>query len=468
MKRVLHFIWILLFQQMAYSSEIDIAPSLNLKPIQNKKVGALKQVPLLFQFEQNLFYGNSLRPNNSEMHTQLGFNSFLVSEKKDKKLDIQYFYMNEEAAHYVNLREMFISWGDAEKVSISFGRKKNNWNSADSIWQQGIWQPRFMWSRVRPEQNGLTGLFLEHKKSNWHVTVLASPIHIPEMGPQFKYSNNRIQSTNPWFLAPASSATVEGLFENKEIIYELNQPEISDVVLQNSAAVQFKWVDGPRFCQTSFAYKPLNGILNSVDLQLRIDLPTSPPGVEVFPYTDYHRVTSLECGWESDRGWYGFVSAAQDKPLQSTRPSHLVSKRLDDSQVISSLIGYKWSNKEIYFTNWRLTGGESLDSGERASAETSFFDNWYDYKNSFRFAFRETNTWKKYRLSWDAGLTWEAQQEGWVWTSSIEFQPASKWAVFAKWDTVNLLPGSNSLNQSQFINNFKANDQASMGVNFVF
>jgi hypothetical protein len=410
--------------------------------------------------------------SQSETLSKLGFSAYHENEAQSRRLDLQYFYAGEETAHYLNLREAYTSWTlkseGSSDIQVSVGRKIKSWSVADQVWQQGVWQPRFMWSRVRPEQNGLTGLFFDAKRSNWAISALVSPVYIPEMGPQFKFRNNRITSANPWFLAPASSATVEGLFENREIIYEINQPEISDIVLQNSAVLNLRWQDQEKFCHSSFAYKPLNGILNSVELQLRIDLPTAPPGVEVYPYTDYQRLLSLECGWESREGLYGFVSAGQDSPLQSARPSQWVTKRLDDSQILSGLVGYRWSNKEVYLTSWRLTGGESLDSGDRASSESSFFGDWYDYKNAFRLAYKEMKHWKAQKILWEAGLTWEAEQEGWVWTSSFELQTRKNINIFARWDSLNLIEGSRSLGQSEFINNFKSNDLASLGVSFVY
>ena len=243
-------------------------------------------------YEQNYFYAP--KPKGEDFFSdrnmgQIGFGYKGHSRRKTLNADFNYFYSEAEEDHYFNLREAYSTqrW---PRVDLHIGRKKHNWSRADQYWGMGIWQPRFMWSRIRPEQNGLTGFFLQGSVKNFQWTTFASPFNIPEMGPKFKYQNDQFSSANPWFRAPAPYATVPGVLENKKIIYSLNTPDVEQVALQASGAFQLKWQKGSYFCQMSYAYKPMNQIVRSVDPLIRIDLPGSPPGVDVYPFVSDHRV----------------------------------------------------------------------------------------------------------------------------------------------------------------------------------
>ncbi len=418
--------------------------------------------------DQDYFYSNGAELlNRGANRYKLGLDLKIQNLQKTHILDVNYIYSGIEKEHYVNLRE----WNYKRQLSnnqfLSVGRKLHDWSRADQVWQLGVWQPRFMWSRIRPEQNGLTGLFYSWVGDKLQIEAFASPLFVPELGPRFRFSNGGFQSENPWFKAPAKRATVEGFFEDRDISYGFNMPRLQELVAQNSVAIQGRWGQDGYFCQTGYAYKPRNGIFNSVDLLLRIDLPGSPPGVEVHPYTEYHRLLSVECGHEGESGLYGFVSLTQDNPLRQARAENWISKGLQKTSLATGLVGYKLGAHNIYLSSMSLTGGDDLDVGTKASERESFFESWYNYVQAFRLGYSGKLDWQR-SIEVQAAMTWDSFQQGWSWTSGFHVNFTQALEIFFRFDGIALAESSRSEGSTQFLNTFKTNDQATAGVYFVF
>ena len=427
---------------------------------------------LLMRLEQSYFYNfKSLSTDLAKAQAPslwtLGFRG--ENRAETFRGDGEYTYSAAEKDHYINLRELYYTT-PVKNLKLSLGRKKHDWSQAEKLWNMGIWQPRYIWSRLRPEVNGLTGLFLEGQVHSSPVrwTLFVSPVHIPELTPLYRFSNSHFQSQNPWFSEPAPFATVPGLFENRKIIYNLNLPSPSEVVWQQSLAMQLEWRRKEHFCQMNFAYKPMNQILLSADPVIRIDLPDSPPGVEVSPFLDYHRLLSAECGRQSAQGWYGFVSVANENPLSRARPSAMVTKRLQDTHTLASTLGYQASRHRTHFSLMNLWGGDAFDSGDKASLNSSFFVQRYEYYRALQVGHQQQ--WRWGGREWDGhlNLIWDLQQRGWQWVSGLAVVIQRQAKAFIQAEGLAKALSSQPPIENSFFNVYKMNDQVSAGVQVVF
>ena len=71
-------------------------------------------------------------------------------------------------------------------------------------------------------------------------------------------------------------------------------------------------------------------------------------------------------------------------------------------------------------------------------------------------------------MSFAADLTFDELQKGWYTTSELNYQWDSSWIAYLQWDHLALLEGSEPELEGRFIDLYKANDQLSLGVNYVF
>ncbi|MCB0357266.1 MAG: hypothetical protein KDD40_09680, partial [Bdellovibrionales bacterium] len=392
---------------------------------------------LSLDYSQNYFYapdpqGKSLFANRQL--SQIGFTYQGESRGKNLKADISYFYSASEDKHYVNLVDAYYTkkWS---RVDLSVGRKLENWSYADQTWSMGLWQPRFMWSRLRPVQNGLSGVFLAGSVKNFQWTTFASPISLPEMGPQFVYNEQQFSSANPWFRPPARYATVPGLFKSDKIIYNYESPEIDRIIFHPSLAGQLKWLKNNYFCQVNFAYKPMSQLVTSVYPYLDNSPPgNSRPEVDVYPFVADHRLVGGECGRQQTKGWHGYISVNHESPVRENRPENWVVKRTLETSMLTTLLGYQRGHTNIFFSLMNLWGGDDQDSGRLASPTKSFFEQRYDYYRALKLGV----TQKVSSLMWDVDVIWDFEQEAWSWLSEVSYEFKNSLKTFIQVDGIAL------------------------------
>ncbi|MCB9027016.1 MAG: hypothetical protein H6625_11900 [Bdellovibrionaceae bacterium] len=440
------------------------------KPIIEASKVKEKDQKITVKIEQNFFYIS--KPEGKDFFkkrsmSKLGFSYQGQNKSKSLTGDIEYFYSEGENQHYFNLRQAFYTLS-TQNVNIYVGRKKHRWNQAEEYWNMGQWQPRFMWSRLRPEENGLSGVFFQRETSQISWMLFASPIYIPEFGPQFHFENNEFDSANPWFQDPAPRATVPGLFESKKVLYNLYPPSVGEVLQQKSFAMQVRWHKNPYYCQASFAYKPMNQVLLSVDPVIRIDVEGAPPGVDVYPFVNEHRLVSGECGSESSQGWFGFISFSHENHIDKPHTERWVTKRFLDTSTATSLVGFKNLRSQFYISLMGLWGGDDLDSGEKASLTDSFFENRYEFYQAIQLGHSRHGRWLSKPMTWGFKFIWDIQQQAWLWVSDWAVDFKSNIKVFIQADGLAVSKGSEVGNENSFFHIYKRNDQVSAGVKIAF
>ena len=82
---------------------------------------------------------------------------------------------------------------------------------------------------------------------------------------------------------------------------------------------------------------------------------------------------SGECGGESNQGWFGFVSINNENPINKVKNEKWVTKRLQETSMLSTLVGYKYQQSRYYLSLMNLWGGDDLDGGAKASLSELLF-----------------------------------------------------------------------------------------------
>lgn len=218
-----------------------------------------------------------------------------------------------------------VFWGYRTSIdgpSISFGRRLFDWSMLDRSLGLGIWQPLFRWDHARPDEMGLTGLFLQTgKKGPIRITLLLSPIFLPDQQPDYQISDGNIVSGNRWFRPPITTVSVGKSFS--ELHYEVYEPEVKDVVWNEVYAINMQagYETGP-FFQASWADKPMNQFHLGIDTSqsLRTDLGNILEP-RVYPVLVRHQIWTIEAGIKNN-DYKFFVSYTGEKVGDSNTPDN--------------------------------------------------------------------------------------------------------------------------------------------------
>jgi hypothetical protein len=80
-------------------------------------------------------------------------------------------YSATERWNYLDIYELSAAYPLGASASLIAGRHLETWNAWEADWHQGVFQPRYMQNKARPEFAGLTGFFLTNKEKSTAFTL---------------------------------------------------------------------------------------------------------------------------------------------------------------------------------------------------------------------------------------------------------------------------------------------------------
>ena len=209
----------------------------------------------------------------------------------EKKFEMSARVNDREQMMY-SIPEAYLKYkfGNNEMV---FGRAILNWSEIDANWGFGKLNNRKNFDGFEPGQEGLTGIRVSHLSDNgFNVSLFGSIIYVPEMNPGMKVDeeNKTIVCENPWCKAPAPSADVEG--RSIPIEYNVNYPEIADVVFRYSVGGRVGYENDTVGVHGFTMRKPENSL--SVLAEVAYENGSQSIEADVTPQFYYHDVSGLD------------------------------------------------------------------------------------------------------------------------------------------------------------------------------
>ncbi len=116
--------------------------------------------------------------------------------------------LDETENHFVSPQAFSTVKLQSSEWELSVGRKLHMWSLLDEQWSLSLWQPHFRWDSVNPDPQGLTGFFAHYSQPNWKLILFASPIFIPDQGPQVVVKDGELLSSNRWFRNRVNSVQI--------------------------------------------------------------------------------------------------------------------------------------------------------------------------------------------------------------------------------------------------------------------
>lgn len=180
--------------------------------------------------------------------------------------------------------------------SLVAGRSILDWGTLDANWGLGKINNRVNFDGFDPQQEGLTGLSFNHfnKKSGLKFSMFGSVVYVPETNPGLKIDkeNGTITAQNPWSKAPSPTADSDELAQPYPIFYNVNYPEISDVIFRYSVGARLGIDKGSYAIEGYKIRKPENQI--STTAEIFLDAEQNMIFADITPQFYYHDVTGAD------------------------------------------------------------------------------------------------------------------------------------------------------------------------------
>lgn len=368
---------------------------------------------------------------------------------------------------YVN--EAYLRKDVSEFNNFSFGRRKFGWSELDTRWQLGLWQPKFTLNPLRPEDQGLTGLFFDHREEKQEFLLLATPIFIPTMEPEVREEGGNLVSDSRWYRSPSS----KWKFNNRDtpIVYSIETPEAARLVGNPGIAGMYRvgsLTEGPRL-NLAAAYKPVNDML----LKRQIDFFTNNlTQVKASPDVTYHRLISSDLAYS----WGPFntsISYLGDEPaekrpiekwaIQKLKPLNIYSANFD--MQLSSWVGRPLALQSSYL---KVYGGEIEDiESDGSPNDFTLFDSRTKFTNAILLSLQGELARPYSRpLTSKFSYTYDYDQKGYVWGLEFQVSPINQWSLVMGSDILGVEIETDT--DKRFINQFRANDRYYAGLSYVF
>lgn len=382
-------------------------------------------------------------------------------------------FFNKTQTHLV-VHEMYIEAvppaGNSQSPSLSFGRKFLRWNRLDSDEHLALWQPQFALDTLRPQKQGLTGLFLGFKPKQWDFTLFASPLFIPSLGPEIKEENGSLISESRWYRAPSSKFNMMQS-RNNPIVYHLDIPEQKKLVENWSMAALVKYgnqVNAPKVSM-ALADKPVNELI----LKRQINVDTSNQAtVVVSPDVARHRLYSANVSLKKDDLNFS-TSYIEDEPEQKLPEVGWASQSLQPLKIYSGTISLDLKNKyfmgDISYTRMKSFGGEIIDITSNGEADDkTLFDQRLRFKDTSRFEFSgELPKFISKKINLHFSYLYDHEVVGQLVETELNFELKNKLKLIAGADFLGV-DNSDTAKESSFLNQFRANDRIYGGMTYAY
>lgn len=214
----------------------------------------------------------------------------------ERKLTVNALVNDQNTTMY-SINEVYIAnrWGRSE---FKLGRAILDWSDVDAHWGFGKLNNRQNFTGFEPGQEGLIGLVFSRRYDNgFRMHLFATPIYVPETNPSLIISKSEgtITSANPWAKPPAQTARIEN--RDIPIFYNVDYPEISEVVMKPSGGINLGWGNKYWDAGVYFVRKPENQISTTVDISYN-------PGDDVInagitPQFYYHDIYGGNLRWKN-------------------------------------------------------------------------------------------------------------------------------------------------------------------------
>lgn len=205
---------------------------------------------------------------------------------------------NDEGLTQYSLQEAYIVLPASEKNVFKVGRQILPWSEVDKTWGFGKLNNRRNFDFFTPGQEGLIGAQFERRSSNgMRYRAFYSSLYVPETNPPLDIDNSdkTVTSRSPWGNPPSAEAPYNN--GTLPIRYDVEYPEISEVVYRHSVGANIGFESEHWSMDNFIIRKPENQI--SVKVDIKLDPVPDVVDARVRPQFYYHDVYGSTLKWRN-------------------------------------------------------------------------------------------------------------------------------------------------------------------------
>lgn len=373
-------------------------------------------------------------------------------------------------SHYV-VHEAYIGSSPENSAFKTYtGRKKKEWSEMDRRWDLGLWQPTFAIDALRPEDQGLAGLFGDYNRENFEILTFVTPIFIPNMGPDIREEGGGLVASSRWYRTPSRDYDFNSRINT--IQYSLDIPETEKLIQNPGAGLMIRLGNkdqGP-WGVASYGYLPVNELL--LKRQNFKDISQDEVDVTVSPDITYHHLYSADFGY-SFSNLKASVSYLTDRPLEKRPDAEWVIQKLDPIEAYSTALDFSLDDifsKTLAFQleYLKVNGGGITDILSDGSPDDfTLFDQRLKFTNalSFKVEGQLATFWRRPFVTRFKYL-YDYDQRGSLLNTEFLFYPSRRWAMLLGGDVLGVQDEAST--SSRFLNQYRANDRVYGGLTYVF
>lgn len=153
--------------------------------------------------------------------------------------------VNDEEQIMFSVPEAFVKY-EGDDSALSLGRSVLEWGYLDALWGFGKINNRKNFDYFEPGLEGLTGLLYEKNSDGMSFALFGSVLYIPEMNPGQEYDKDEgtITCKNAWCRPQSKTVPFNG--NDVPIFYDIDYPEVSEVIFRYSAGARLALDIGDR------------------------------------------------------------------------------------------------------------------------------------------------------------------------------------------------------------------------------
>lgn len=177
---------------------------------------------------------------------------------------------------------------------IEFGRTILDWGEIDENWGFGKINNRRNFDGFEPGQEGLTGfVYQKHADNGFKFSTFLSMLYVPEVNPGMKIDKDKgtLECQNPWCKVPSPSAEIDSGIVTP-IFYNVNYPEITDVIFRYSSGFRFGYDKDMFALEGFYLHKPENQV--SVSAEVKYEIDNERVFADITPQFYYHNISGAD------------------------------------------------------------------------------------------------------------------------------------------------------------------------------
>lgn len=470
---------LLLFCELSFSAETttenifkpDFVKPSNTTTLQVKTLN--QPIRGVLRFE-NMQYATTLpeTPNlNQSNYLSAQFSSFAsYSKNPNLKWGFDFTagtFFKRSQSNY-SIKEIFGSYSLQENTHVHVGRKVMDWSEMDTWWNLGLWQPNYALDLLRPETQGLVGVFFEYEMANSKLVFYGSPLFIPSIGPDVREENGNLVSDSRWYRKPSSKFNFNSRINTISYDLDINYQELASKTSLGASYQAGNKKEGAWFV-TSFAFKPMNEVV--LRRQNFKSITTDVINAKVSPDAAYHQIGSFDLGMTSGRTKF-FVGYIEDQPQEKRpadewriqKPLSLKSASVNFEYEFPSIFNRPLRTRAGYL---RIEGGGIMDIQADGSADDfTLFDERMKFKDAVSFqASGPLIYFNEKPLVTQVTYLHDFAQKGTLVSTEFQYYPSAQWGILVGADILGVEAEDGA---SSFLNQYRANDRFYGGLSYVF